>query len=182
MGWAWYNMPMDAYTELALQSINGYLLTGTVLRVPAGTPAGMLQRKSGVFVTLHLHHSHQLRGCIGTLEPTKRSIAEEIISNALSAAFNDPRFPPVNSSEVPGLDVHVDVLSAPQLVRRLEDLDPIRYGLIVTNHDGCRGVLLPDIGVTDVAEQVRICCEKGGIDQQRDQLTYQRFTVTRHTS
>ena len=63
----------------------------------------------------------------------------------------------------------------------VDDLDPRRYGVIVSAHDGRRGLLLPDLeGVDTVSEQVGIAARKGGIDLTRDAYTLERFTVTRH--
>jgi AmmeMemoRadiSam system protein A len=171
---------MDAYTTLAVTSINGYLKTGKVIGVPSELPAEMLSKKAGVFVSLHLQGNHELRGCIGTFEPTRKNIAEEIINNALSAAFDDPRFLPVGKDEIKNLEINVDVLSEPEKISDTNLLDPKKFGLIVTNQRGQRGLLLPDIGVETVREQINICCDKGGIDRDKDQLTFYRFTVKRH--
>lgn len=177
---SWYNKAMDAYTSLAQLSINGYLANGKIIAVPKDVPAEMLSKKAGVFVSLHQKGNHELRGCIGTFEPTKKNIAEEIINNALSAALDDPRFDPVKRDEMSGLEIGVDVLSAPEKVHDTGQLDPKKYGLIVANEHGRRGLLLPDIGVATVEEQIDICCDKDGIDRTKDQLTYYRFIVERH--
>lgn len=173
-------MAMDAYVSLAKQSIESYLNSGTILEIPRDLPRVILERRAGVFVSLHLKRTHELRGCIGTFEPTQKNIAEEIIHNAVSSAVEDPRFRPLSPDEIENLDINVDVLSEPERVNSTDDLDPKRYGLIVANQHGHRGLLLPDIGVDTVNEQIDICCEKGGIDRERDQLTYYRFTVERH--
>jgi AmmeMemoRadiSam system protein A len=104
-----------------------------------------------------------LRGCIGTIEPVKDSLAEEIIANAISAATRDPRFPPVRAEELPNLKYSVDVLSAPEPCA-LGDLDPKTYGVIVEDESGRRGLLLPDLeGIKAPAEQVEIALRKAGI-------------------
>lgn len=171
---------MDAYTTLAKQSIKYYLQTGKVIAVPNDVPIEMLSKKAGVFVSLHQRGNHELRGCIGTFEPTRKTIAEEIIRNALSAAFDDPRFQPVRKDETDNLEIHVDVLSEPEKIDDIGQLDPKQYGLIVANQHGRRGLLLPDIGVETVDEQIGICCDKGIIDRDKDRLTFYRFTVERH--
>ena len=78
------------------------------------------------------------------------------------------------------LDFNVDVLSEPKPVEDIKELDPVKFGLIVQNQRGCRGLLLPDIGVNTVAEQIAICCEKGGINPLADKLSLFKFTVERH--
>lgn len=136
--------------------------------------------KSGVFVSLHKKSDHSLRGCIGTFLPTKETVAEEIINNAIAAATEDPRFDPVSDDELDDLDINVDVLSGPEQISDTKKLNPKKYGLIVTNQNGRKGLLLPDIGVDTVDEQIAICCEKGCINPQTDKLTLFRFTVERH--
>ncbi len=176
----WYNIGMDAYTKLAYTSIIGFLETGKKIALPDELPREMLSNRAGVFVSIHLQKNNRLRGCIGTFEPTKKCIAEEIVNNALSAAFDDPRFPPVSKEETNNLKVSVDILSEPEKVIDIKMLDPKKFGLIVANQDGRRGLLLPNIGVDSAEEQIDICCEKGGISRDRDQLNLFRFTVQRH--
>ena len=120
-----------------------------------------MKERAGVFVSLKKHG--QLRGCIGTFDPTQENVAQEIIHNAVSSATQDPRFPPVSSEELPYLDYSVDILSKPEPVKDRKKLDPKKYGVIVESH-GRRGLLLPDIeGVDTVEQQIEICCYKAGI-------------------
>ncbi len=70
-----------------------------------------LTREGASFVTLTKHG--QLRGCIGSLE-TRRPLYQDVAENAVAAAFNDPRFPPVERKELEDLHVEVSVLSQPQ--------------------------------------------------------------------
>lgn len=123
----------------------------------------------------------QLRGCIGTLQPTQACLSEEIVANAQSAATHDPRFSPVTADELDSLVLDVDVLGRPEPVQGLGQLDPAVYGVIVSTPDGRRGVLLPDLaGVDTVEEQVSIAARKGGIDLDNEGVLLERFTVERH--
>jgi len=81
-----------------------------------------MEGKAGVFVSIH--KVGDLRGCIGTIEPTRENIAQEIISNAIAAATRDPRFPPISPSELSYLDYSVDILGKPEPVKSLDDFDP----------------------------------------------------------
>jgi AmmeMemoRadiSam system protein A len=105
-----------------------------------------------------------LRGCIGTIEPVKDTLAEELIANAVSAATRDPRFPPVRAEELPALKYSVDVLSPPEATT-IEHLDPNVYGVIVEDAKGVRrGLLLPHLaGIDTAARQVEIASRKAGI-------------------
>jgi len=111
--------------------------------------------------------------------PTYDNIAQEIRKNALAAGLQDPRFPPVEAAEMAALVYSVDILAQPEPCSK-EDLDPARYGVIVSNGSK-RGLLLPDLeGVDTVEEQLQIALQKGGISP-RDKYAIQRFEVKRFT-
>jgi AmmeMemoRadiSam system protein A len=119
----------------------------------------------------------ELRGCIGTLSPAEPSLGDEIARNAWAAAFHDPRFPPVDASELAALSYSVDVLSPSEPCERA-DLDPRRYGVIVAA-GARRGVLLPDLaGVDTVERQLAIALRKAGIELSAP-FAIERFTVRR---
>jgi len=132
---------------------------------------------AGTFVSLKKHG--QLRGCIGTINPAYGNLAEEIAGNAISAATRDPRFLPVEEHELDDLVYSVDILGKPEPATR-DQLDPKRYGVIVTKGSR-RGLLLPDLeGVDTVEEQLRIACQKAGIRPDED-YSIERFEVIRYT-
>ncbi len=66
--------------------------------------------KGATFVTLTLNG--QLRGCIGSLI-AHRPLIDDLISNAQSAAFRDPRFPPLSAEEFQRIKIEVSLLSEP---------------------------------------------------------------------
>ncbi len=142
-----------------------------------GLPAEMLDRQAGAFVSIHEHG--ELRGCIGTIGPTRSCVAEEIIGNAVSASTRDPRFPAVRADELPWLEINVDVLGEPEDIDSEDQLDVRRYGVIVSAGRK-RGLLLPDLdGVDSVRQQVDIAMKKGGISKH-ERYRLQRFEVIRH--
>ncbi|MHB8084456.1 MAG: AmmeMemoRadiSam system protein A [Dehalococcoidia bacterium] len=150
---------MHPIVQLARQAVESYVKDGEVIR-PRKLSSEM-KEKAGVFVSLHKHG--QLRGCIGTFEPTESNVAEEIVRNAIASAAGDPRFNPVRPSELPDLDYSVDILTSPEPAEDISKLDPKTHGVIVQ----CgyrRGLLLPDLeGVKDVETQISICRQKAGI-------------------
>jgi AmmeMemoRadiSam system protein A/AmmeMemoRadiSam system protein B len=147
---------------LARQVVETFVTKNEVLAAPENA-SELLSQRAGCFVSIKTR-AGELRGCIGTIEPAKATLAEEVIINAISAATRDPRFTPVREDELPGLKYSVDVLSAPELAR-LEDLDPRAYGVIVEDENGVRrGLLLPNLeGVDTAARQVEIATRKAGI-------------------
>lgn len=167
----------DPYVRLARAGVEHFVRTGEPLPLPEGLPADMLDRRAGVFVSLH--KQGRLRGCIGTIAPVTPCVAEEIARNAISACSEDPRFEPVRADELDQLEVSVDVLGDPERVSSPDALDPMRYGVIVTA-GARRGLLLPMlVGVDTVEEQVSIARRKAGIGDDED-VELQRFEVVRH--
>ncbi len=162
--------------DLARQTIERFIEEGQVIPPPEELTPEMRER-AGVFVSLKKRG--QLRGCIGTIQPTEENVAQEVIRNAIAAATRDPRFPPVRADELDDLDISVDVLTPAEPVEGVEDLDPKRYGVIVE----CgwrRGLLLPDLeGVETPEQQIEICCRKAGIGPQEPVKLY-RFLVIRY--
>ncbi len=138
----------------------------------------MLKSRAGAFVSIHEHG--RLRGCIGTFLPTRDNLAEEIIENAISAATRDPRFDAITPDELPFLEISVDVLGEPEDIDSEKELNPKRYGVIVTK-GGRRGLLLPDLeGVDTVEQQISIARQKAGI-APGEKISLKRFEVVRHT-
>ena len=148
-----------------------------MLPLPKDLPEDLQDRRAGCFVSIK--KDGRLRGCIGTLAPGRRNLAEEIIYNAISAGMHDPRFPQVTPEELSRLVYDVDVLSDPEPIDSPKQLDVKRSGVIVQNGER-RGVLLPDLaGVDTVAQQIDIARRKGNIGA-RERYTLWRFEVTRH--
>ncbi len=120
-----------------------------------------------------------MRGCIGTFEPTRENVAREIIANAVSSATSDPRFSPIEPSELADLEYSVDILTSPEPVNDISQLDAKEYGIIVESGYR-RGLLLPDLaGVNTVEEQINICRAKAGIMTDEPIKLY-RFQVRRY--
>ena len=132
----------------------------TLLRLARDTIAGALglpaefaavpdwaQQPGATFVTLT--ESQGLRGCIGSLQ-AHRPIAEDLRANALAAAFEDPRFPPLSVSEWSQVRVEVSLLSSLQTMHfdseesLLAQIEPHRHGLVLT-YGARRGTFLPQV-------------------------------------
>ncbi len=166
--------------RIARQVVETFVKTGripSVSEVPEFSVPGSAENRAACFVSLH--RAGDLRGCIGTILPTMSSVTAEIVRNAVSACSEDPRFDPVECGELADLEISVDILGAPEPVSGPGQLDPKKYGVIVTSGFR-RGLLLPDLeGVDTVTKQLAIACRKGGIGSE-ERFDLQRFTVTRY--
>jgi AmmeMemoRadiSam system protein A/AmmeMemoRadiSam system protein B len=163
---------------LARQVVETFVTKGVVVNAPENA-SDLLSQRAGCFVSIKTREG-DLRGCIGTIEPAKNTLAEELIANAVSAATRDPRFLPIREDELPGLKYSVDVLSPPELVH-LDDLDPHVYGVIVEDPSGVRrGLLLPNLeGIDTVVKQVEIASRKAGI-RPGSEVKLWRFRADRY--
>lgn len=136
-------------------------------RFPGGPPA------TGVFVSMHL--GTELKGCVGSISHRHALLHDEVVASAI-LALNDGRMDPPTLAQLPDLRFEVSLLSPLERVRDLSQLDPRRYGVVVTCR-GRRGLLLPDLeGVDTVEQQLRIACRKAGISET-EQYDIDRFTV-----
>ncbi len=162
--------------RLARQTIETYVREGRQIEPPSELAPEMRQQAAS-FVSLH--RNGELRGCIGTIEPSQPNLALEVIHNAIMAATEDPRFPPVEPHELSELEIKVDVLTRPEPVSSSRELDPCRYGVIVQSGFR-RGLLLPDLeGVDTVECQIDIARRKAGIGPN-EPIQLSRFEVRRY--
>lgn len=167
----------DEYVRLARRTIERYVISGKKPEMPKELSKELTGRRAGSFVSIK--KDGQLRGCIGTIQATHNSLAQEIMENAISAAVRDPRFSPIEPEELDSLVISVDVLGETEKIDSPGDLDPDRYGVIVTKGRK-RGLLLPNLeGVDTVEEQIAIAKQKAGIGEN-EEVELERFEVVRH--
>ena len=105
------------------------------------------KEKRGVFVTLTLNG--ELKGCIGYIEPIK-TIYQAVKENALSAAFNDPRFNPVTEPELAKLRIEISILSQPELLKYSSPVDllqKLKIGIdgVILRNRGKSATFLPQV-------------------------------------
>lgn len=169
---------MHPFIELAHKAIKIYLETGQVVPPPTPLPENMAN-PGATFVSLHAADG-QLRGCRGTITPTKPTLAEAIIHTAISSAVDDSRFPPITLSEIQGLQIKVDVLSSMEPVTDTNLLDEKIYGVLIESGNR-RALLLPNISaVKSVPHQLELVRRKAGLTPTEPAELYQ-FTVTRYS-
>ena len=167
----------DELVKLARKTIENYILNDETITVPVDASEYITNTKGAVFVSIHKFG--ELRGCIGTILPVTNSIAEEIIRNAILASTEDHRFERITKDELKYLEINVDVLSKPEEIESIDELDVKKYGIIV-NSGFKRGLLLPDIdGVDTVEEQISIAKRKGNISDN-EEIIIEKFEVIRH--
>jgi uncharacterized protein len=129
---------------------------------PSVPETGGLGEPRGAFVTLH--RGGELRGCIGRFEP-QGSLARTVASMAVAAAFDDPRFPPLDAAEADDLEIHVSALG-PRVP--LRDPALLRVGVhgLAVKQGWHRGVLLPVVAVEqgwDAPTFLKHVCLKAGL-------------------
>ncbi len=157
---------MSKIIELASKSVSKYIKHGEKLSAPENLDEKLTDKQKAVFVTIK--KDGDLRGCIGTIKPTEESVAEEIISNAISAC-KDPRFSPITKKELPKLSYEVNLLTEPELILEAQGIpqdipiDPKKEGVLVKSRKKT-GLLLPNLeGIDSAKEQLKHALKKGGI-------------------
>ncbi|WP_242338915.1 MULTISPECIES: AmmeMemoRadiSam system protein A [unclassified Anaeromyxobacter] len=148
-----------ALLGIARGSILGHL---GVAPAPALPDSGSLAEARGAFVTLHVGDA--LRGCVGTFRP-EGSLAATVARMAVSAAKEDPRFPPLRPDEIAELRVAVSVLTPPH---RLDDRRAVKVGThgVLVRRGWHRGALLPKVALEqgwDAETFLSRCCLKAGL-------------------
>ena len=153
--------------ELSKETIKYFLDTGKTMVKPEDYPIE-LDEELGVFVTLNKNNN--LRGCIGYAEPVKPAI-DATMDVALSAAFNDPRFPQLSPEEFDELDFEVTVLTKPEMIivahpdQYFDEIEIGRDGLIIQK-GYAKGLLLPQVATENAfttEEFLEHTCMKAGI-------------------
>lgn len=186
---------MNPLISLAKSAVEKYIKEGKIISLPDELPKEFLRRRTGTFVTIK--KNGELRGCIGTYLPTRENIAQEIIFNSIAAATEDYRFGPIQKEELPYLSYTVYILSEPELVKDIKELNPKKYGIIVKTIPITRanatdvvfnghlpyksGLLLPDLeGIDSVEKQISLAYQKARIDPTKEKILIYRFTAKKH--
>lgn len=156
-----------------------------------GRPLGVVSERTlpalhavrATFVTLQ--REGRLRGCIGTLE-ARQIVTQDVADHAFAAAFRDPRFRPLQSDELAGLELKISVLSPPEPLAATSEAELLRMlrpgidGLIL--EDGPRkATFLPSVWteLPDAPEFVAALKRKAGLPPARHgpQLRVWRYTT-----
>src|SRR3989344_2898304 len=154
--------------SLARRAIDGYFATGK--KIHPDRSGGALSEPRGVFVSLESYPSHELRGCIGYPLPMK-DLASSVIDCALSAAFDDQRFPPLEKQELSRCTVEVSVLTVPEEIKvksQSEYPKKIKVGRDgpIIHYGYASGLLLPQVPIEwnwNELEFLSHLCEKAGL-------------------
>jgi len=174
--------PKSEYTRIAYETLEYYLNNGNInkLRI-LDIPEEIINQNTACFVSLH-EADGALRGCIGTIEPRESNLFDEIKRNTVSSAIHDSRFKPVALSEFSGIEISIDVLTLPARISNLDELDPEIFGVIVSDGNYKRAVLLPSIPEIDTIEkQIKIVKRKAGLDHlNNESLEFYRFSSNRY--
>lgn len=130
------------------------------------------KQKRGVFISIHIHPDHKLRGCIGYPYPNL-SLGEALQRAAISAAFQDTRFLPLSEDELKDVVFEVSVLTEPTLIKVKDPKEYLKK--IEISEDGLimecnlhKGLLLPQVPLQfepkwDVETFLENTCMKSGL-------------------
>ncbi len=161
-----------ALIKLARKAVTVYIEEGKIVKPSRDVPERLLRDNYGVFTTIEklINGRRELRGCIG-YPRGYTNVATAIVSSALAAAFEDPRFPPLSQGELNEIVFEVSVLSPLERIRiddprRLPETIRVGYHGLVIEHGIFSGLLLPQVAVEyGWDEETFLCqtCMKAGL-------------------
>ncbi len=130
------------------------------------------KEKRGVFVTLETFPERELRGCIGYSEPIF-FIGEGVQKSAISAAYEDPRFPPLSNEELEKIIIEISILSNPEKIETnieekiLQKIIPGKHGLILKSRYN-NGLFLPQVWekISEKKNFLNELCIKAGLNKE----------------
>ncbi len=162
--------------ELCRKTISAGLHSSSY--VPQNYPC-VFEESGACFVTLTI--AGQLRGCIGSVI-AHRSLIMDLIKNAHSAAFADPRFKPLTSEELYEIDIEVSLLSSPEKMQfktedeLMEQIVPRRDGIIIRDGN-YQAVFLPCVWeqLPDKTEFMQALKQKAGLKKSYFSETFTAF-------
>jgi len=169
--------------QVAKDSIQYGLEHGRPLNVDINDFPPELSPTRATFVTLKIND--QLRGCIGTLT-AHAPLVIDIADNAYSAAFKDPRFPPISKSEFDSLQYHISILTEPEPMKVIDEQDllsQLRPGIDgIVLHEGMqRGTFLPSVweSLAEPESFLQNLKLKAGLQKNywSDTIHFERYTV-----
>lgn len=146
--------------EVARDSIAAHLKGKAAPPVKSSSP--VMQELRGAFVSLH--RQGQLRGCIGYLEAVK-PLLQTVREMAAAAAFQDPRFRPLQAEELADLEIEISVLSPMRLIKSTDEIEVGKHGLYIVRGSN-RGLLLPQVATQyhwDRTAFLEQTCGKAGL-------------------
>lgn len=157
--------------NLARQTLEYFFRTQKILKISETELTEVeLKEKRGTFVTLM--KDGQLCGCIGHIEPVQE-IYKDVISNVLSAAFEDTRFEPLVVDELEQIKIEISVLTKPQILiyssiqDLLNKLIPLKHGVIIRK-GRFSATYLPQVWEEIEAKEefLSSLCLKAGLDEE----------------
>ncbi len=140
--------------EIVRNTIKSYLKLGEIPEVIIDDP--VFSEPRATFVTLRSKVNNELRGCKGEILPTK-PLLKSVQNTAVSAAFNDPRFPRVELHELENLKTEINILMPIKPIKYTDIILGV-HGLILVKND-CSALFLPQVPVTYKFDRERYLAE-----------------------
>ena len=119
----------------------------TKKNIPIEFPKILKNQKFPVFVTWTTGEEKELRGCIGTFYSD--DLEENLKHFALSAAFEDSRFPPINEKEIPSLNCGISLLIKFEDAENCYDWEVGKHGIQIffEDHGQHSATFLPEVPI-----------------------------------
>ena len=169
--------------NIAHESVNFGLKFGEPLKVDTQKYSTTLQTYCGTFTTLKC--DGELRGCCGSIEAILPLISS-VTYSAYKSAFQDSRFPPLQSSELKDLTISISILSPTEELQFEDEADVMNQikpgvdGLVIEYMD-LKGTLLPSVwkSIPDKYQFFSMVKQKAGLSEDfwSEDLRVLRYTT-----
>jgi len=134
------------------------------VNIPLSLKDKLIQPR-GIFVTINKRD--ELRGCIGFTEPVL-PLGIAVAKAAKSAAFEDPRFPPLKEEELKDIEIEISVLTLPEKIEPDPNLIKVGEDGLIVKKGAYSGLLLPQVATEynwSTEEFLSQTCVKAGLSK-----------------
>jgi len=166
--------------KFARDTIAAHLKGQPLPKIPPEQLTERLRKPKGAFVTIHLKEPYQLRGCIGSVYPS-RPLYEDVQENAINASTRDPRFRPMTPDELDKVQIEISVLSEMKTVNNYKDIVLGTHGIVLKKGMN-RALFLPQVPWEvgwEIEETLSHLSQKAGLsaDAWKEGATFEVFTA-----
>ncbi|MDB4584331.1 AmmeMemoRadiSam system protein B, partial [Draconibacterium sp.] len=122
------------------QSITTFVETGKRSKIQESNTNGILNEKTGVFVSIYV--KNKLRGCMGGFAQEKT--LNELVQRMSVSAACDARFDPIKKKELKNMEMEISVLSPLKKIKSIDEIELGKHGIYI--EDGLNtGTFLPQV-------------------------------------
>lgn len=172
--------PKTSYAKIAFELILFYKTTGQIRKMDDDKITPDLKLNLACIISV-VDLQDNILASFGNVYPENKTLYEEIVSNTIHL-LNDKKNKHITKDTLNEIKVYVDILSEPQRIQDLNEIKPLKHGIVIKNEKGKVGFVLPDLkNIKTVDKQIEIAKKQAGIkEKDAPELEVFSFKVTRY--